>query len=298
MLNPWRLSLLHQLQNLGTVRAVAQAACMSPSSVSQQLAVLETETRCQLLQRVGRRVRLTPAGEVLAARAATIIDLMNCVQDEMSGLMTTATGPVRLACFPSAMRTLVIPAAKILSTRYPLIDLRITELEPPASTGAVERGECDIAVTAAFSGRSTALSNATQLIALASDDVVLVQQQQAATSAGPADLADFAGSRWSLDLPNSYLADLTLHSCREAGYEPVMAGQFGSIEGLLRHVEAGLSVALLPRLAVDDRYRVSIRTLAGPPQRDIAAVVRAGTRRMAVDRTLEALQTASSNPPR
>ena len=295
MLNPWRLSLLHQLHSLGTVRAVAQAASMSPSSVSQQLAVLETETRTQLLERVGRRVRLTPAGEILAARAGTILDLMHSVQDEMSGLTTTPAGPVRLACFPSAMRTLVIPAARILNSRYPLIDLRISELEPPASTGAVDRGECDIAVTAAFSGRSTALSGATERIALASDDVVLVLPQDGRTNGAPADLADFAGNRWSLDLPNTYLAELTLHSCRQAGFEPVVAGQFGSIEGLLRHVEAGLSVALLPRLAVDDRYRVSIRTLTVPPQRDIAAVVRAGTRRMAVQRTLEALQRASSD---
>ena len=295
MLNPWRLSLLHQLHSLGTVRAVAQAASMSPSSVSQQLAVLETETRTQLLERVGRRVRLTPAGEILAARAGTILDLMHSVEDEMSGLTTTPAGPVRLACFPSAMRTLVIPAARILNSRYPLIDLRISELEPPASTGAVDRGECDIAVTAAFSGRSTALSGATERIALASDDVVLVLPQDGRTDGAPADLADFAGQRWSLDLPNTYLAELTLYSCRQAGFEPVVAGQFGSIEGLLRHVEAGLSVALLPRLAVDDRYRVSIRTLTVPPQRDIAAVVRAGTRRMAVECTLDALQRASSD---
>ena len=47
MLNPWRLRLLSQLDTLGTVRAVAQAANLSPSSVSQQLGVLEAETRTQ-----------------------------------------------------------------------------------------------------------------------------------------------------------------------------------------------------------------------------------------------------------
>src|ERR1700710_1984879 len=100
MLTPWRLALLHQLQSLGTVRAVALAATMSPSSVSQQLAVLETETRTQLLERVGRPVRLPPAGEILAARAGTILELMDSVQAEVSGLTTTPAGPVRLACFP------------------------------------------------------------------------------------------------------------------------------------------------------------------------------------------------------
>ena len=41
MLNPWRLRLLGLLDSLGTVRAVAEALHLSPSTVSQQLSVLE-----------------------------------------------------------------------------------------------------------------------------------------------------------------------------------------------------------------------------------------------------------------
>ena len=70
VLNPWRLRLLGLLDSLGTVRAVAETLHLSPSTVSQQLAVLETETRSRLLERSGRRVRLTRTGVVLARRAA------------------------------------------------------------------------------------------------------------------------------------------------------------------------------------------------------------------------------------
>ena len=55
MLNPWRLRLLGLLDTLGTVRAVAQSLHLSPSTVSHQLAVLETETRSRLLERRARR---------------------------------------------------------------------------------------------------------------------------------------------------------------------------------------------------------------------------------------------------
>ncbi|MFG1766980.1 LysR family transcriptional regulator [Micromonospora parva] len=68
-LNPWRLRLLADLATFGTVRAVAQRGNLSPSSVSQQLATLERETRTALLERTGRRVRLTAAGMLLAGRA-------------------------------------------------------------------------------------------------------------------------------------------------------------------------------------------------------------------------------------
>src|SRR5262245_3612545 len=105
-LNPWRLRLLSQLETYGTVRAVAQAANMSASSVSQQLAVLEAETHTQLLERVGRRVRLTPTGLILAHRARAILDHMDSVEAELRSLGDEPTGLVRLGAFQSTIHTI------------------------------------------------------------------------------------------------------------------------------------------------------------------------------------------------
>lgn len=85
VLNSGRLHLLSQLDTLGTVRAVADTLHLSASTVSQQLAVLETETRCRLIERTGRRVRLTPAGLLLARRAREILDRMADVEAEQIG---------------------------------------------------------------------------------------------------------------------------------------------------------------------------------------------------------------------
>lgn len=100
MLNPWRLRLLSWLDILGTVRAVADAANLSASPVSQQLAVLGAETHTQLLERTGRRVRLTPAGLMPARRARAITEVtqrgarqraaVNLVLDTLRGLPVPA----------------------------------------------------------------------------------------------------------------------------------------------------------------------------------------------------------------
>ena len=66
--------LLYQLVHLwdrarrGTITAVAQALSYSPSAVSQQLATLEKEAGVRLIEPVGRRVRLTPQGDLLVAQ--------------------------------------------------------------------------------------------------------------------------------------------------------------------------------------------------------------------------------------
>ena len=61
MLDLRRLRLLRELQRLGTVSAVADALSYSPSTVSQQLRVLEREAGTALFEPAGRRVRLTDA---------------------------------------------------------------------------------------------------------------------------------------------------------------------------------------------------------------------------------------------
>ena len=57
-----RLRLLRELEERGTLWAVAAALGYSPSAVSQQLTVLEKEAGVPLLERAGRGVKLTDAG--------------------------------------------------------------------------------------------------------------------------------------------------------------------------------------------------------------------------------------------
>ena len=70
MLDVRRLRLLRELKIRGTLAGVADALAYSPSAVSQQLALLEKEVGVPLLQKVGRRVQLTPQAEILVAHTA------------------------------------------------------------------------------------------------------------------------------------------------------------------------------------------------------------------------------------
>ncbi|WP_225724702.1 MULTISPECIES: LysR family transcriptional regulator [unclassified Nocardia] len=295
MLNPWRLRLLSQLDTLGTVRAVAQAADMSASSVSQQLAVLESETRTQLLERTGRRVRLTPAGLMLARRARSILDHMDTVEAELHSLRAEPVGVVRLGAFQSAIHALAVPAVTELAQTHPRLNIEIVELEPHESMPALRVGDADIIVTTPDFVEHP-LGPDIDIVPLATDPIVLVLPPDRAAR-GPADLAAYADESWAFDLPQSYMANLATRLCRESGFEPRVICRFSNYMLTLQHVEAGLSIALLPELAVDPRYRVVTRELAGPVTRTITAVVRQGTRpRAAVGTVLTALRRRSRLP--
>ena len=147
MLNPWRLRLLGLLDTLGTVRAVAQSLHLSPSTVSQQLAVLETETRSRLLERTGRRVRLTRAGVLLARRGREILDRMEEAEAELRALNDEPIGTVRLGVFQSAIHTLAVPAAARLADSHPHLHVELVESEPHESGPSLRTGELDVIVT-------------------------------------------------------------------------------------------------------------------------------------------------------
>ena len=97
-----RLRVLDAVARLGSVTAAAKELHYTQPSVSHHLARLEAETGAQLLQRVGRGVRLTPAGQLLADRAAEIIGRVDAADAELSAHVGLTAGRVRLAGFSSA----------------------------------------------------------------------------------------------------------------------------------------------------------------------------------------------------
>ncbi|WP_433380637.1 LysR family transcriptional regulator [Actinoplanes sp. CA-142083] len=291
MLNPWRLRLLVDLATYGTVRAVAQRGNLSASAVSQQLATLERETRTALLERTGRRVRLTAAGVLLAGRAREILAAMDAAEAELRGLADEPAGTVTLAVFQSAVHALAEPAVARVAERHPDVTVVLLELEPHESMPALRRGDVDVIITTTdFTGAE--LDPAIDLVPIAEDAVVLVlPEDHPLTERETVDLRACADQRWTFDVTGSYMSELATRLCREAGFEPAVICRFNNYMIALQHVEKGRSIALLPSLAADPRYRVAVRPLTPPVTRRItAAIRRPATPRPEITAVLSALR--------
>lgn len=273
-LNPWRLRLLADLATYGTVRATAQRGNLSPSAVSQQLATLERETGTALLERTGRRVRLTAAGVLLAGRAREILAAMDAAEAELRGLADEPAGTVTLAVFQSAVAALAEPAIARLAGRHPDVTVVLLELEPHDSMTALRRGEVDVIITTTgFVG--AALGPAIDQVPLTDDAIVLVLPEgHPLTAYETVALEACAEQRWTFEPAGSYMSELATRLCREAAFEPEVICRFSNYMLALRHVEQGRSITLLPALAVDPRYRVVTRPLSPPATRRITAAVR------------------------
>src|SRR5688572_18139859 len=78
------------------VRRTAAKLHLSQSAVSQQISTLEQELGVLLLERIGRRVFLTPAGRTLADEATKILAAVDRAVESVRSFGTGETGRLRL----------------------------------------------------------------------------------------------------------------------------------------------------------------------------------------------------------
>src|SRR5438552_5186027 len=146
MLDVNRLRVIDAVARHGSVTAAARELHYSQPSVTHHLARLEAETGAQLLQRVGRGIRLTQAGQLLADRAAEIIGRVDAADAELSAHVGLRAGKVRLAGFSSAIGSLVPRAMAALAREHPGLQVSLYDTHPPEGLDMLRAGQVDVAV--------------------------------------------------------------------------------------------------------------------------------------------------------
>jgi LysR family transcriptional regulator for metE and metH len=90
------------LQEKGTLTQAAEALCLTQSALSHQIRYLEKKLNVKLWQRCGRRLRLTPAGELLLQAAQQITPLLSQTEQSLKALGEGLQGVLRIGveCYP------------------------------------------------------------------------------------------------------------------------------------------------------------------------------------------------------
>ena len=97
-----QLKTLHTVAKLGSVSRAAEELRLTQPAVSLQIRLLEDGAGAPLLQRVGRGIQLTAAGEILARYALEILDLWNGAADDLAALQGEQGGTLRIGAITTA----------------------------------------------------------------------------------------------------------------------------------------------------------------------------------------------------
>lgn len=277
MLDLNRLHLLRELARRGTMIAVAQAAGLTSSAVSQQLATLEREAGVALLEQIGRRVRLTAEGARLVAHAETILHAVDAAERDLRSAMDAPGGELDVACFASYAKVHLLPAIARVRARHPGVNVVVRELETPDALDAVRDGRCHVAVCFAYNLVPRAEIAGLVAHPLLEEPVRIALPAAMAPSTATIALRRLEHEDWIVGSRQSDDGRLAERACAAAGFAPRITHTIDDYDLLLRMVAAGFGVGFVPELGVRSATTkgVAIRAPRGTPlTRRVQAVTR------------------------
>ncbi len=298
MLDLHRLRLLREVHVRGTLHAAAGALGYTPSAVSQQLATLEREAGARLLERVGRKVRLTDAGQVLVRHADLLLDGVEAAEAEVAAVAAgRLAGVVRVASFQSAFLRIVAPTIRTLADEHPDIRVEAAEAEVEDAVPALRLHQLDVLVGDEYEAQPRALHPEFHRETLLRESINIVLPADHPLASGRrVTLADLSDLPWAACQPGTGHYAMHLRACRQiGGFEPDLRYASDDLLILLELVRTTGAGALLPDLVVDfDAPGVVVRPFrTGGVGREVFLLTRT-SRTPTVEAVTEALRAAAS----
>jgi LysR family transcriptional regulator, carnitine catabolism transcriptional activator len=259
----------------GVTRAAGRLHVAQPS-LSQALKTLEAELGLELFHRVGRRLRLSAAGEAFVGPARQILRAMAEGREAIAGVRDLETGTLEIA----ALATLAVdPMAELVGrfrAQHP--GIRVRMLEPESAEGVsslVHDGTCELGAAHLSLPRD-------ELQALPLWDQELLF---AMPPGGEGDLSrplrprELARTPLVLSPPGTSTRILLEEALAAVGVTPQIAVETAAREAIIPLVLAGAGAALLPAPLAREAHRRGAVVRAANPKivRPIGLVHRTGT---------------------
>lgn len=247
-----------QLQQLAYFVAVAeirhftQAAeslGIAQPSLSKQIRTLEAELGAPLFSRARGNITLTPAGEALMPLAKRILADVDTARLEVQELAGLVRGRVRLGATPSLCAGLLADALRRFHDSYPGIRLIVEEGGSRDLVRDLTRGMLDLALVI------LPLADDTPLVTtpILREHLVVAMPADQRPRRSPMTIEDLQGRNLVMFRSGYDLREATIGACRQAGFEPRFAVEGGEMDAVLRFVEAGLGLAVVPSMVLAGR---------------------------------------------
>lgn len=242
MLDVTRLRVLAAVARLGSVTAAARELNYSQPSVSHHLGRLEQETGAQLLQRVGRGIRLTEAGRILADRAVEILGRLDAASAELDTYVGLDAGRLRIAAYSTAIVTLLPAVAAALGRDHPGLRVEAVDTHPPEALELLRVGAVDAAIVFRYD-ESADDQHGIDLQFLRDDPTYLLTREAGHTVRGLQDATWIGGCERCTE----HLVEV----CRREGFDPRIQYSTDDMVAIQTLVAAGMGAATIPGLALD-----------------------------------------------
>jgi len=168
------LRIITTLARVGRVSRVAELFNVTQPAISKQLGELEQLLGAPVVVRSGRRVVLTPTGEVLLKYGRQVLYNLEAAQRELEQLREGGVGHLKIGAVATTMPTQVAKGVVRLRQRAPALTITLTEATTDTLFPAVRDGGLDMVISRTRIDRTMQEYGALEERLISKDPLVIV----------------------------------------------------------------------------------------------------------------------------
>jgi DNA-binding transcriptional LysR family regulator len=249
------------LSELGSISSTAESLHLSPGAIHKQLKILEGELGVRLYEKVGRRLQLTQAADLLLPYLKDLLAQYDCALAALQEWKGMRRGLVRIGTGPSSY---VLPAIlKKFRRANPAIEVLVETGNTPVLLDGLRAGSLDLALIV-----SADLTEAKEFCLENHWDFELVLVSHQRQPARRPALADLKHHRFILFRKGSRMQEPIDRYFAANGLNPNVTMRFDNADFIRTMVRTGLGVSMLPLWVVDrdvKEGKLNIIRQAEPP---------------------------------
>lgn len=294
-MNLEQLASFVEVANTGHFTKAAATLHLAQPSLSRQISTLEKELGSELFHRAHGHISLTAAGDTLLPTARRMLADAEAVRRDMDELAGLRKGRIRLGATPTLCVSLVAEAISSFHQEHPGVELELVEKGSRELIEALGAGELDLALITRTLSPSAQMPRLRMREVLSEDLVVIAgadrrSGENTSWSDGsrsdapllPGDtvtLAEVAALPQVLFHHGYDLREATSAAFDAAGLAPNTVVEGAEMDAVLRFIERGLGVAIVPAMVLVDRPRLTSAQLLEPSlSRTVSLATRADVR--------------------
>jgi LysR family hydrogen peroxide-inducible transcriptional activator len=246
---------IHQLRyfcavaKAGSFTRAAQREHVAQPSLSQQVRKLEDELGAQLLDRLGRQVRLTSFGEIFLLRAEAILREVSDAKQEMEEMAGMDRGRIVVGAIPTIAPYFLPDRLVSFSLEHPTVQVSVVEEITPVLLERLQDASIDMALMALPVRGEHFVSQE-----LFREPLYLVCPRNHRLAGKPrVHLKQIEGDSFLLLKEGHCFRENTLSACTRARLHPNVVFEAGQFATILAMVAANTGVSVVPQMAVEKR---------------------------------------------
>lgn len=247
------------LSQTGSFTETARRLNLSQSAISHAIKALEGEVRCRLLDRVGKKVILTQAGEQLLVHAGKILETMSTAREELEHLGKWGRGRLRIGASTTACQHILPAVLREFKESFPQCAIHIEPGDATHSLEMLRNHRIDLAIAMEVKNEKQF-----EFRPLFTDELkFIVRPLHPWAQAGRVDRASIAQQNYIVYHKSSYTVQMVEAYFRAEGLVLRSFIELGSMEAIKEMAKIGVGISILaPWIA---RKELAERSLVALP---------------------------------